>query len=399
MTYDPSMYSEAVLDNSSGYFNSSITIYGSTSYNGPHSVVFAQAGRVVFFQTHTGVESGFANELATVTVTTIGDKSDSSLAGPAVSGIPLGTKIYQIEDTTNKPQPPYSFIGDTLHVTNLNGPTNMGYWENQNEVYPKDFPGGLQGHPVRHHVFPTIRKCKEIHWNSDPGYGRQQLDVLGIDVANVVIPEEIKDRIEGWAIFYANRDYSNSNTLGTDLYLVSHASEQDVAMLWSAGGNWRTRNYHGHSGDFGGYYPNLVITNDSKKYLRGHNFELQKDMPSLSASGLFIDFELKIRKFNLGAWYEDVNKAGGAIAGSGEGWGQNPGAVIDLTDTVNCAATVVSPPLLRQVEEYKYLPANIIDGNIRTMKTEDIISMKIYNGESIPLDQSEVHVNGPVKSS
>lgn len=312
--------------------------------------------------------------------------SEAGNSGLAVAaGLPSTTKVYQIEDTTNNPQPAYSLDGDTT-VADMTGPTNMGFWENQNEVYPTNFPGGLGGQKVRHHVFPTIRKCKLVHYSGIAGYGRDQFDVLGLDVTNVVIPVDIQDKIEGWAIFYADRNYSNSNTLGTDIHLVAHKTDLDASVIWSAGGNWKTNSFDG-TGDW------ATDFDTNPDYLRGHNFELLKDMPSLSPSSLFIDFELKIRKQNLIADYKLVGKAGGSVAMSGEGQGQNAGMVVDLTDTSFTTVTLPGAQLIRGVEEFKYLPANIVDGNIRTLKNEDIIHLKIFQGSTIPFTKSEVHIN------
>jgi hypothetical protein len=304
------------------------------------------------------------------------------------TGIPNGTKVYQIEDTTNRPQPFYFTDGDTTHSNSLNGPTNMGFWENQNEKYPAGFPG-LAGQNVRHHVFPTIRMCKGIHYSGFPGYGRDQLDVLGIDVMNVQIPADIQEQIEGWGIFYARRDYSNSNTLGTDLYLTAHKTIDNPSAIWSACGNWSQRFIKPGGSDSLDFTPNT-------SYIRGHNFELQKDMPALGASGLFLDFEIKLRKTNLAADYQVYGKSGGHIAGSGETYGQNAGIVIDYTDTQNCTAAIAaSTPLVRSVEEFKYYPSGIMDGQVSTMKNEDIIHMKVFNGGSIfsTLAANEKHFN------
>jgi len=338
--------------------------------NGSWSRAFHIPGRGI-----TGAELSFPGLLPT---------DPSPLAVNA--GLAAGTKRYQIEDTTNRASSSYILDGDTNITTSMAGTSNMGYWENQDEVYPANFPNGLAGQKVRHHVFPTIHKCKEIHYGGSAGYGREQLDILGIDVANVTIPPSIQDKIEGWAIFYAQRDYINSNTLGNDLWLTSHKSDDDASMIWSAGGNWR-----GKSFDASGTWEADFVPNPN--YIRGHNFELLKDKPSLAASGLFLEFDLRYRKNNLNARFLDVGKIGGNLADSGEDEGQNAGAVIDLTDSVNTSVSLPPTQLLKAIQEFKYYPNNIIDGNIRTIKNEETIHIKVFNGDTIPFVASEVHAN------
>lgn len=385
-TWSPSLFSEATVDNTNGYFNSSITIYNSTipSYNGLKIVVEAGPSRIVFQHGFIGFAQGTANEITIETITTTADNDNSAQAVGA--GLPSDTKTYQIEDTTNKPQPTYILDGDTYVTQNLSNLTNMGFWENQNEIYPVGFPM-FAGQRVRHHVFPTIRKCKQIHYSGVAGYGRDQFDILGIDVANVVIPPHIADKVEGWGIFYADRSYVNSNVLGNDLWLLAHrGNNAHPDYIWSAGGNWHTESYAGDGPWEEDFDPN-------PDYIRGHNFELLKDKPTLSVGSLFLDFELKIRKENLLGSFLDIGKAGGNLAKSGEDEGQNAGAVIDLTDTLHTTVTLTPSLLIRAIEEYKYLPTGIVDGNIMTLKNEEIIHLKPYQNANIPYLKSEAHVN------
>ena len=305
------------------------------------------------------------------------------------TGLPNGLKKYQIQDTTNRSFPSYALEGDTYHTTNLSAFSNMGYWENQNEVYPADFPGGLGGQPVRHHVFPSMRKCKETHYPAVTGYGRNQMDVLGIDVSDIVIPTDIQSKVEGWAIFYAQRGYSSSNTLGNDLFLYAANTIVDTGMIWSSGGNWRTRFMEPGDAVISGKTDKFRVNRD---YNRGHNFELLKDKPGIGASSMYVEFEFKYRKENLVADYKTYGKVGGSVAGSGKDRGNNPGMVVDYTDAVYNTVQLPSSQTIRNVDEFKYLPIGIIDGQIRTIKNEDTIHLKIFGSSNIPLTTSEVNV-------
>lgn len=321
----------------------------------------------------------------------------SSLESTPLATSTIGTaqgitgKKYQIEDTTNSYGHAYSNNGTYIRVTNMSIGSNMGYWENENEVYPTEFPD-LAGQKVRHHVFPTIKKCKNYHYD-DLGidtryanYGVTYMDILGLDITNVVIPDELKPFVQGWYISYAKREYSNSNTLGTDIFLTGHLSKGDSSHYSSAGGNWQTQSFEDGGGNW-----HTDFTPDPLR-MRGHNFDLLLDKPNLGTS-LYIDFEIKMRKNNLKARYQDVGKTGGNVAQSGDGEGQNAGAVIDLTDAANTIVSTVSTSTIRRVTEYKYLPTGIIDGNIRTIKNEEAIHLTLNSSTAGLYSPSTVHVN------
>lgn len=309
---------------------------------------------------------------------------------------------YQIEDTTNQSGTSYTTDGDTIRPISLAGNSNMGYWENQDEEYPigSDFPvtgSSGSGRRVRHHVFPSLRRCKQLHYSGIVGYGREKIDILGIDVANILFSDDIKSKIEGWAIFYAQRDTVNSNTLGTDLFLCSHTTDNDSNRIAFAGGNWRTdAKQPGGDGDSGTYAEDF---NPNPNYIRGHSFQLLKDKPALGSGSLFIDLEFKYTKIQAHDRYQDVGKTGGNVARSGSGNSQDAGGILDITDTVNCTVDIPVSQTIRRIDEFRYLPSNIIDGNIWTMKNEETIHLKVNNGNTVPLVQSVVRINSPDRDS
>lgn len=316
-----------------------------------------------------------------------GDTDSSGVA----SGAGLTGKVYQVEDTTNKNSTSYFTITDGIHATSYAGGSNMGYWQNQDEVYPIGFPA-LAGQNVRHHVFPTIRKCKQQHYNAVSGYGRDQLDILSIDVANVLIPDSIKEKVEGWFISYAERGYENVNNFGTDLLLYASNPISNTSKIWSSGGNWYLSANTGGSDS----WEDFDMRTD---YLRGHNFELLRDKPQIPTDGLFMDLEIKLRKTGALSRFQDVGIQGGNISESGDIRGQNPGGILDLTDTVNTTASLPGSQLIRRISEFRYLPVNIIDGNFYTIKNEEAISMKIEGGSIAGFLESIVRANSSGVSS
>lgn len=314
----------------------------------------------------------------------------------------VGVKVYQFEDTTNQGGHSYSLDGDSItnRVTSMASNTNMGYWENQNEVYPVNFASGLAGQKVRHHVFPTIQKCSRQHYTDSTTYGSIQMDVLGIDVTNVIIPPAILDQIEGWQIVYAKRGYENSNTLGTDILCYGHNSDGDSSIEWSAGGNWdvnarEVSSQHGSK---------LKMRIDR---LRGHSFELMKDKPQLSSDTLYFDVEIKLRRNALDGIYDSVRvgegvsvgAAGGNLVASGDSSGQNPGALIDYTYSINTTITQLVSQVSKKINDFRYMPSGIIDGVRRTIKNEESFQAVIVNPTISPsITKAEVNISTPSRA-
>lgn len=92
----------------------------------------------------------------------------------------------------------------------------MGYWENDDEVYPVDdvidYPAGK----VRHHRFPFIREM--IPHTADD---IEDIDNINVDISNtrikpifenIIIPDEIKDLVKGAVISFKKKD-NNSKTV------------------------------------------------------------------------------------------------------------------------------------------------------------------------------------------
>lgn len=112
------------------------------------------------------------------------------------------TKLFHIRDT--------SFIGST----NINGKVfnELGYWENENETYPDDVEtwGSLANQKVRHHKMPSCGSTIRRHIPSNT----KQTDIIGLRVSNVVIPEEIRDDVQGYTISYVTRTETERSVFG-----------------------------------------------------------------------------------------------------------------------------------------------------------------------------------------
>lgn len=196
------------------------------------------------------------------------------------------TKVYQIEDTCRNLLPDNT--GD------------CGVWINQNEVYP-DIPqfdataiGGpnLRGQSVRHFRMPSIRFCKINLYSGNQDYGRTLLDTLGLQVSNVIIPANLQDKVIGWELHYAKRDFNNSLVLGQSLLLFgAQANEDSSGSITSTGGNWGSYQNTNNQG---------AITDGESlslkaNYIRFHAFDLLYNRPSITASYISLQLREQIK--------------------------------------------------------------------------------------------------------
>ena len=149
------------------------------------------------------------------------------------SGYFPGARKYQVEDTSTA-------------ITPASG--KMSYWENRDEQYPDSnlfatVPGDirtvdLRNQRVRHHKFPSLRK--------QGNYDHFTIPILGIEVGNVIIPQQYEGLVDGYEIYYAKRDFDNATVLGSDIELHGYKFT-NTNTFWgnrivSTGGNFDTRN-------------------------------------------------------------------------------------------------------------------------------------------------------------
>jgi hypothetical protein len=140
--------------------------------------------------------------------------------------------------------------------------TNMGYWENKDEVYSNTnkwetraadgslISDNLKGTNVRHHKFPeaynyssdtiTPNLSKSIH-PSATDYN--VVNILGIQLSDIVIPDELAGKVKKINIYYAKRDLNNRTVLGQSLLQsLSQIKVGDVTVtgtddtVWNNGG-------------------------------------------------------------------------------------------------------------------------------------------------------------------
>lgn len=149
----------------------------------------------------------------------------------------------------------------------------MGYWENENEIYP-DTPEFelIKGQNVRHHKFPSIKQYVSwgnVYYDSSSDViedGAGEAAIFGIKLSNIVIPEELKDIVIGYEISYAKRTLDNQTIIGQS-FLLPITPETTVHINNGSGGRGHQCRFH----DFNllKYKPELVPTHYTNQLLLG----------------------------------------------------------------------------------------------------------------------------------
>lgn len=266
----------------------------------------------------------------------------------------LTYKRFQVEDTVNK----------------SGAATKMGYWENENELYPNTEPfitAGLNNQPVRHHRFPTLNSLKNNEYNATANVGITSLPVLSIEVSNVVIPTELQSKISRWGIFYAKKTPQNSLVVGSDLYQYSG---EKAGVYYNMGGNfiqaWLTS---------GGLDQINYTINRSKG--RGHSLDLLLNK-SLRPTYARFDYNLnKVNTFNN--QYVGFRSSGGIIAKTNddpEDSKDATAAVLDYTTVFGSSSTITNNPstAFTRLNDFQYIPENSVLGNFDNLNSEGIFA-------------------------
>lgn len=275
----------------------------------------------------------------------------------AAGGATTVPPTFQVEDTI----PDFDPI-------NLNG--TMGGWENADETYPDTIDydssaiGGenLRGQKVRHHRIPSIRWCKQNLYLFEAGYGQNELDVMGLNISNVIIPSQYQNQITGYRILYAKRNSGNSTVIAQSLYLngcrkhprgmtydpTIGADGGAFTNFVSSGGNWRSEYHTNDANDINPIYSDFRI-------LRFHAFDLLLNQPSISPSYIINELATSLNNIPSVGYIEN----GGVPSAKG-------GPIVLLLDYLtNGASPTFTPPNLvfRPVTASTYVPVNLINGN------------------------------------
>lgn len=205
--------------------------------------------------------------------------------------------VYPYDSEAKKYQ-----ILDYSTVTSVNSTHCKGtfsYWENIDEQYPKEnktnpnleeFNGAYDydGNPiaggrnllsetgasgigkVKHFKFPNLQTTWDYYRGQGHSeYGLSKLDRLGIivDTNSIIIPDNIKNLVQGYEIFYAERTSNNQTIFAQDYALIA-ARDNGDATTW---GNHSTGCNFGSILDDGSSLDHLELV---QKQLRNHAFDL-----------------------------------------------------------------------------------------------------------------------------
>lgn len=250
------------------------------------------------------------------------------------TSINSAAKLFQIEDTSG-----------------ING--KMGYWQNEDEYYPNtdDFAPvngsrDLRGKNVRHHRFPSIKKCKETLYANYDMYAVKKLDILGIKVELPTFPTDILAQIEGFEIFYAKRDVNNSTVNGQSLTMIGAYRGDDLSdkKIYYTGSTWEIQTSK---------TANQFLL--KKNRIRFNSFDLMLDKPSINPSYLYAQIRMK------------TNVKNHLI--------KNENNVISYQIDYQSGETVVEPipanDKIKKLTGFQYVPANANAGDYMNIIGEE----------------------------
>lgn len=258
---------------------------------------------------------------------------------------------FQVEDTSD----------------NGSGLTNMGFWQNTNEVYPNDTQfdatsvGGsdLRNVNVRHHRLPTLDHLISTHYSGDTSVGITNLVRLGISVSNINIPSDVQSKIKRWKVFFAKKNVSNSLVIGSDLWQPSVSTASDSNIRWTTGGNWYI-DARRDGGDWQDFNTPSVDT------LRGHCLDFLYSNTAITPT--YARFNYRLKRSNLNEQYNGFRSSGARMTVSGQDRGGTSSAVIDFTVP---AWTVRSGSgFVKRLDNFTFLPQNAASGKFSSQDSE-----------------------------
>ena len=294
-----------------------------------------------------------------------GETSVSSYV--ASENLPAGSKVFQVENTA-----------DSISTV-----SKMGYWENENEVYPsiEDFDssglGGLdlQGEKVRHHRFPDQRSLRSGS-GTPANFGADEFCRLGVTASNIVIPSHLVDKIEGIKIYYAKRDIENMTCLGQSIYQYAHINDDygigaettnpDNLVLTTGAGNFR---------EVAAGLDMRPVNNTLKFY----DFSLLNVKPQISPN--YISNQVKLEKVDLFDLTSTGNPEMVLVKGT-----SSKRVSLDYSDlsgtTGTTGSAVVSGDYIRKVDSLAYVPDNVNFLNHNNLGGDEHVYMKISTSTS-----------------
>lgn len=182
------------------------------------------------------------------------------------------TRYYQTRDTSGFPD------------------GTLGYWENQNEFYPntEDFDivnssgtviGTLRDKKVRHHKMPSHGRHGYLNTV-------KQCNILGLEITDIYLPDDIKEQIQNIEICYAKRTGANSTLTGRALFMFAGRHWFDVPTndyeIVSNAGNWNIET------------PNAVDSTIEPTMVRMYAFDMLVDKTNVMPNFIYNNYKIRV---------------------------------------------------------------------------------------------------------
>lgn len=315
---------------------------------------------------------------------TSGDNVTDAVAVTYSGGLKFGTNdplVFQTGDTSGAPI--YDPINNYYHGT-------MGKWENQNEVYPANFPV-YAGQKVRHHKFPSIKKMNDAIGSND--YSSRWLDYLGIRVDNSVIGATLANypAIKGYRIGYAKRNLSEQSVIGQTIVQYGANDSANPNSIINPGGNWSKEiNSAGYT-----YTVN-------KNYVRLNAFDTLLDKPSIG--NIYLSNLVKFRVNNLDSSILPTIFYGRLANSTGLNASTVYSTASNFNETFPLGVKTVIPTneLIRKLNNSKYIPQNVLYSvggvTVDNLNGEETLFAQIL-GPNLSLDVTGLHKAHDANSS
>lgn len=170
--------------------------------------------------------------------------------------------------------------------------------------------------------------------------------IIGINVSDIYIPEEIRDKVAGFEILYAKRTFNNMRVLGQGA--VFHYQNKHPLEPTELGPSIGSKVVKAKDGN--------VKLDDSK--LRFHSFDLLSSQMSASPSYIKEQFRLKID--NLPLLNTDDYKATTADRSASENTTFQSHFIADFVKHRTSLPYYEERDVLRKVNSFKYIPGDTI---------------------------------------
>lgn len=259
---------------------------------------------------------------------------------------------------------------------------------------------------VRHHRFPTLHKLRSL--SAVPGeIGKTVFPKLSVAASNVNIPAELQDKIVGWRITWAKRTPADATVMGQALYQYAGIEDNEYRENPGSVGSGDTAIDKKFSPSTG----NLLVGNNVVTGVDGSNFAqrfihqqvIKFNCPELiigkpSMGSLYLRNEVKLSATD--AFIDNTSIQGPGTLESGIyaqgvqllGQEERRWHFQNFEKQYITSATHQNS-LLREVLDYSYQPANIIDltslGLGCDLRTgEESLYLKVKGGQPDYLDPS-----------